>query len=356
MGEILGLGVTHYPGLYAQDKDMANLLRRTLAARSTPERASDPRNWPVGMREEWSDDGGAKAAHSHRERCFAAFRAVREKLDRFQPDFVLIFGDDQYENFVEDILPPFCLYILEEIESRPFAVEADAAQAHTNIWNEGPATAFRHRGHPQSARFIANRLADEGVHLPYAYRLRSRTGLAHAFINTLMYLDAGRAGFNYPVVPLHVNCYGGSLVRSQGGRLPLSETGADPDPPAPSAAACFDLGRALGRILGRSAWRVALIASSSWSHAFLTSKNDWIYPDHASDRARLHELQEGRFAGWRDLSRRQLEDAGQHELLNWIALAGAMTEVGHTAQIIDFIETYVMNSNKCFASWEYNPS
>ena len=73
------------------------------------------------MRNEWGTDGGAKAAHAHRERCFAAFRAVRNELDRFQPDFVLIFGDDQYENFVEDIVPPFCLYILDQIESRPFA-------------------------------------------------------------------------------------------------------------------------------------------------------------------------------------------------------------------------------------------
>jgi len=303
------------------------------------------------MRAEWGSDGGARAAHLHRERCFTAFGAVREKLDRFQPDFVLIFGDDQYENFVEDIVPPFCLYILDEIESRPFEMENNAAQKQVNIWKEGSRTVFRHRGHADGARFIANRLCDEGTHLPYAYRLRHHKGLAHAFINTLLYLDADRQGFDYPVVPLHVNCYGGSLVRSQGGRLSLSEVGREPDPPAPSAAACFDLGRAIGRVLTQSPWRVALIASSSWSHAFLTRKNDWIYPDHASDRARLEELREGRFACWRDLTREQLEDAGQHELLNWVALAGAMAELGHKAQIIDYIETYVLNSNKCFASW-----
>jgi hypothetical protein len=351
MSEILGLGVTHYPGLYAQDEDMARLLRRTLSGRNMPERAKDPLNWPAGMRAEWGEDDGARAAHLHRERCFNAFGAVREKLDRFRPDFVLIFGDDQYENFVEDIVPPFCLYILDEIESRPFEKENNAAPEPPNIWKEGSGTVFRHSGHADGARFIANRLCDEGTHLPYAYRLRHHKGLAHAFINTLMYLDADRRGFDYPVVPLHVNCYGGSLVRSRGGRLPLSEIGREPDPPAPSAAACFDLGRAIGRVLAQSPWRVALIASSSWSHAFLTRKNDWIYPDHVSDRARLEELREGRFACWRDLAREQLEEAGQHELLNWVALAGAMAELGHKAQIIDYIETYVLNSNKCFASW-----
>ena len=41
--------------------------------------------------------------------------------------------------------------------------------------------------------------------------------------------------------------------------------------------------------------------------------------------------------------------AGQHELLNWIVLAGAMCELGKNAAILDYVESYVMNSNKCFA-------
>ena len=32
------------------------------------------------------------------------------------PDFVLMFGDDQYENFKEDLLPPFCVYAFDEFE------------------------------------------------------------------------------------------------------------------------------------------------------------------------------------------------------------------------------------------------
>lgn len=73
--------------------------------------------------------------------------------------------------------------------------------------------------------------------------------------------------------------------------------------------------------------------------------------DHANDRQRLEELKQNRLSCWRDLTREQLEDAGQHELLNWVTLAGAMVELGHKAQLIDFIETYVLNSNKCFACW-----
>ena len=52
----------------------------------------------------------------------AAMRTVRQHLDAFAPDLVVIFGDDQYENFIEDIVPPFCIYIVDQMASRPFDV------------------------------------------------------------------------------------------------------------------------------------------------------------------------------------------------------------------------------------------
>jgi len=54
--------------------------------------------------------------------------------------------------------------------------------------------------------------------------------------------------------------------------------------PAPSPARCFDLGQALARALKPSPWRIALIATASFSHAFLTKKNHFFYPDMESDR------------------------------------------------------------------------
>ena len=351
MAAILGIGTTHYPGLSMLEADMAVFLRRTLAGARVPGPAKEPKNWPAQMQAEWGRDEGATAGRVHRERCLAAVRQQRARLDAFRPDLVVIFGDDQYENFVEDIVPPFCIYITEEMQSRPFAVAEGASGPRPNIWNEGPETVFAHRGHPEAARWLAARLSEAQMPVPYAYRLRYARGLAHAFINTLLYLDVDRRGFDYPVLPFHVNCYGGQLVRSHGGRTTPSEILGQPDPPAPPPASCFDLGRAVARAFAASPWRVALVASSSWSHAFLTSKNDWIYPDHESDRARLAELQQGHHAAWRDLTTPQLEAAGQHELLNWVALAGAMTELERKAEIIDYVETHVFNSNKCFAAF-----
>ena len=55
-----------------------------------------------------------------------------------------------------------------------------------------------------------------------------------------------------------------------------------------------------------SPWRVALIASSSWSHAFLTDKNHQLYPDIEADRRLYEALRVGDYDTWRDRA------AGRH--------------------------------------------
>jgi hypothetical protein len=66
-----------------------------------------------------------------------------------------------------------------------------------------------------------------------------------------------------------------------------------PAPPGPTPSRCFALGQAVRRILEKSPWRVAVVGSSSWSHAFLTPRNGWIYPDLETDRKRFEELRSG---------------------------------------------------------------
>ena len=348
MAEILGLGMTHYTGLRFVDAEMSVFLQRTLRGGDVPEAMKDPANWPEPMRDEWGEDRGAAAAAIHRRRHWEAFDRMKRELDSFAPDFVVMWGDDQYENFVEDVVPPFCAYIAENFVSTPHLQNPDRPDP-PNAWGEPEDKEFRHRGHPEGAAWLVEKLSERGIDIPYAYRLRHAKGLAHAFINTLLFLDHARTGFAHKLVPFHVNCYGGELIRTRGGQSAPGEEAARRDPPAPSARACFDLGSAIARVLADSPWRVALIASSSWSHAFLTARNHWIWPDHEGDRKRLEELRGGRFAAWRDLTHEEIERAGQHEFRNWILLAGAMTELGAGAEIVDYIESWALNSNKCFA-------
>jgi catalytic LigB subunit of aromatic ring-opening dioxygenase len=343
MGEILGIGATHYPpGLVPDEYKPWPLARMLHTDPRIPAHLKDPANWPEPMQAEWGDDEGITAHKAHRARVFQAFRQIREEIDAFQPDFILIWGDDQYENFKEDIIPPFCVLAYEQLRFQPYHRLRD----RPNIWGEPSDKVFTSPGHHAAGRYLAGRLLEEGIDMAYAYRPLHEDGLGHAFANTLLFLDLDRTGFHYPVLPVAVNCYGSSVIRNRGGGSQYSE---EPDPPSPSPSRCFALGQATARVLKESPWRVVLMASSSWSHAFLTEKNHWIYPDLEADRALLEHLRAGDYARWRDTPLAQMEASGQQEVLNWVCLAGAMAELNYKANILDWVETWTFNAPKCLA-------
>ena len=347
MAEILGLGLTHSPSFIRPDEDGESSLKRTLRTNHRiPPELKDPANWPEPMRAEYGADEGYAAAVRLRQRMVAGFRKLRAELDAFNPDFVLIWGDDQYENFREDIIPPFCVLAYDDFQCRPFDDGSGNGSARRNVWNEPADTLFRYPGHKDGARALVTGMIDRGIDLAYAYQPLHQPGLGHAILNTLLYLDYDRRGFDYPVVPFLVNCYGSRVIRNRGGSV---ERSPDPDPPGPSPRRCMQAGAAAAHTLRESPWRVALIASSSWSHAFLTPKHWWLYPDIASDRARFAELKAGDYQAWASVSTAQIEDAGQQELLNWACLVGAVDALGCRPEIVDWYETYIFNSTKCLA-------
>ena len=350
MGEILGVGVTHYPPLITPDEDRGFPLTRTLRGDNrVPPELKNPSNWPEPMRIEYGEDEGLAAAARHRERLVNGFRIVRAEIDAFKPDFILIWGDDQYENFKEDIIPPFCVLAYEQMEARPFTHKDGSSRR--NVWGEPADKIFQYRGCPKEGRALTRGLLEEGIDMAYAYKPLHEPGLGHAFLNTLLFLDYDRQGFDYPILPFAVNCYGSKIIGNRGGATPTRVNGKEleADPPGPSPKRCMEVGAAMARVLQESPSRVALVASSSWSHAFLTTRNHWLWPDIESDRARFEELRAGDYDAWRSVSTSQIEEAGQQELLNWMCLAGAMSELDRKPEIIDYVETYVFNSDKCLA-------
>lgn len=342
MGEILGLGMTHHPGLLRPDEPGSTMLSLTLKHNpKVPEERKNPLSWPEGMRTEFGEDEGLAAATKHREKLVAAFRKIRAAIDDFKPDFLLVWGDDQYENFKEDIIPAFCVLAWNDIEAQPFRGMSK------NPWHEPKDKVFQYPGCPKEGRYLAKKLLEQGIDMAYAYKPLHKDGLGHAFVYTLLFLDYDRTGIGYPVLPFQVNCYGSRVIRNRG--QDLGDWYAEPDPPAPTPKRCMEVGAAVVRALKDSPWRVATIASSSWSHAFLTEKNHWLHPDIEADRARLEEFRNADWDAWRRLTLDQIEESGQQELLNWMCLAGAMEELGRKPEIIDWVESWVCNSNKCFA-------
>ena len=345
MGEILGMASTHWPLLIPPDDGhpwpFQMVMERTPGF---PEELKNPSSWPEEARVEFGEDEGVSAHKEHRERLVKSFRVMKDEIDAFDPDFILMFGDDQYENFKEDIIPPFCVLAYDEFVSYPFRKGFIPGR---NVWGEDKDHPIKMRGNPQAAKWLTRRLLEEGVDMSYAYKSLHWEGLGHAFVNIQMFLDYDRMGFDYPVVPISVNCYGSSVVRNKGGIG--RDPNAGPDPSSPTPKRCFEVGQTVARILKDSPYRVVIYGSGGWSHGFLTEKNDFLWPDIETDRARLKQVEEGREEEWKAVSVAEIEDAGQQELLNWVCGAGAMNELGQKAEVLDYLETYIFNSGKCLA-------
>jgi len=249
-----------------------------------PEEKKPISAWPEAARVEFGEDEGVSAHAAHRERLLKSFRVMKEEIKAFNPDFILMFGDDQYENFKEDLVPPFSVYICDQFETQPFTrrrILPDGRQVQ-NVWGDPDDKVFLHRGHPEGAKYLTSRLMEMGYPMPYSYKPLHFQGLPHAFMNTLLFLDYDRTGFDYPVLPFHVNCYGSSVVRNRGGSPLNASVEALPDPPAPPASLCFDIGAATARALKDSPWRTVLIGSSSWSHGFFGAKTSYAIPRYRS--------------------------------------------------------------------------
>jgi hypothetical protein len=349
MGEMLGIGMTHAPHFQYPDENMSDLLRMRLKNPQTPMELRDPRNWPTAMQAEWSDDEGLAAARRHRDTLVHGFRVARAALDAFQPDFVLIWGDDQYENFKEDVVPPFCVYAMDEIPCELYA-NTYASHASTNVFGKPPDLRVQLKGSREAGSYLARQLILSGFDVAYSYRFHHAEVLNHAFARTALYLDYDQLGFPYPIVPFHVNCYGSDLVPpdfiSDGRPVGPRDDRRQP-PPAPPPWRCYDLGQQVAAIIEASPWRAAVIGSSSWSHAFLTRNFPAGHHDVEADRQLLEDLLSGRQACWRDVTQDAYREAGQHEFLNWVCLAGAMH--GRRAEILAYGKTYIFASDKCVA-------
>lgn len=344
MGQILGLGITHYPALSVQG-NMTGRIKLLLADPALPERLRSLDNWPEGMRRQWGDDEGEAHSAEHRQAMIDRFRLARKVLDEFEPDFCVIWGDDQYENYREDCIPAFSILAYDSVDVQPWLNN----RRGVNSWNEPEDKVFTIRGHRLGGKHLASSLLNEGFDVAYAYKPLHQ-GLGHAFVNSILYLDWDRKGFPHPVIPFTVNSYGRSLVGAKGRPLTPSQAQnvASDDPPGPQPWRAFQIGAAAARAFQNTPWKVALIASSSWSHSFLTAKHGLMYPDVESDKRYFEALRSGDWDTWRNTTLEEAEDRGHHELLNWFCLAGAMAELDRKPTDAVFMESWISNSNKAF--------
>jgi len=190
MGQILGLGITHYPGL-SYKGNLTRRIKLLLADPQLPERLRSPENWHPTMREQWSTDEGWGHSEKHRNDMIHYFRKARAELDAFQPDFVLLWGDDQYENYREDCVPPFSVLAYDSVDVQPW----QGHQRGQNWWDEPDDKTFTIAGHRAGAKHLVSALLRDGIDITYAYKPLHQP-LGHAFVNSVLYLDIDRTGLD----------------------------------------------------------------------------------------------------------------------------------------------------------------
>ena len=166
--------------------------------------------------------------------------------------------------------------------------------------------------YPVDARFathlISGLVADAFDIAAYAKQPEARS-LGHAFTFVRRRLMSGRA-HPIPIVQLFVNCF-----------YP---------PNQPTAARCYDLGRALRRAVTSydADVRVGVIATGGLSHFVV---------DEAFDRSILTAFQTHDVAKLKAIAPEQLV-SGTSEIRNWLVLAGAVDSC--ESEIIDYVPAY----------------
>jgi hypothetical protein len=276
------------------------------------------------------DDHGLSADRRNQARIVEAFRVLHDRLHAWAPDVLMVIGDDQAENFQADNLPVFSLYTGSEVAGHPF----HRPMAHVNLWNGAPETEFTFRCPDGFAIALRDHLILDGFDISSSTVLKGwRWGLPHAHVNPLMFLDPDG---KFPLLPLFVNCYG--------------EEAGPGYPPRPTARRCYALGQAIRRFVDGRRERFAVVASSSWSHSFLTHRFQCSAFDTEFDRRNLKLLRQGRGSELGALTPEEIYLSGDHEFLNWIVALGIIGD--RPAEIVDALDAQSQISFKVFALWE----
>jgi hypothetical protein len=240
------------------------------------------------------------------EACQKAIKTLGDILQEAKPDVAVVFGDDQHEQFYDDNMPTFAVYhgkslpVVKHTGRNPAAWKA----AEEAGWAE---TAEEYNtGHELAEHLIRSLVADE-FDIARCDRLRKEIGVGHAF--SFLYRRIWPGG-TLPMVPMMVNTY------------------YPPNQPTPKR--CYAFGQAVRRAIEswNSDQRVVIMASGGLSHVILDEEIDQATLDALTrkDREALWRLPREKFRG------------GTSEILNWVALAGAVEPM--QMKLVDYVTTY----------------
>lgn len=313
----IGVGTSHSPQLSIRAKDWAYLLKKDETDPRLDYQSLVKRAKP-GLDSELTPE----KFEERDQACLKAIATLGAALRTAEVDVVVVFGDDQQEQFGDDNMPTFAVYngksipVVRDSGLRPSGWK----DAERRGWAD---TADEYANDSALADHLIRALNAEEFDLARCNRLRKEIGVGHAF--SFLYrrlLPGGKV----PMVPLMVNTY------------------YPPNQPTPRR--CYALGQAVRRAI--ESWktdkRVALVASGGLSHVVIDEEIDAMAIDGFKNKKAetLFRLPREKLRG------------GTSEILNWVALAGAMEE--RELKYLEYVTTYrspaATGCGMGFAYWE----
>lgn len=151
----------------------------------------------------------------------AQFAALKQDIEGYDPELVIVFAPDHFKGFFYDLLPPFTIGV------RATAIgDYDIGSGDFDV--------------PEALALDCIRsVLDDGVDVAMSYRMQADHGFAQALVLLTGAVD------RYRVLPIHVNCAG---------------------PPLPSFMRVRSLGRAVGAWAAQLGQRVLILGSGGLSH------------------------------------------------------------------------------------------
>jgi len=295
---VLGVGTGHASTLGTHPSQVRRVAERDM---------HDPRidytallqQVPARVADEITDE----KMQQHYEECVAGVTELDRVFRSVNPDVIIVIGDDQHEQFLDDNLPMFAIFNGQDmpITHRRYAWSDSQRDWHA----QDPRTSIP--GEPALANHLLQHLCAKGFDLARCNNLRREIGLGHAFVNPYRRYFPDRT---IPMVPIMVNTY------------------FPPNQPTPER--CYAFGQALREAV--ESWdadsQVAIVASGGLSHSVI---------DEDLDRNVLEAMQRKDATLLRSLPVEQLI-RGTSEIRNWIIGAAGLEHLNMT--VVAYVPYY----------------
>jgi aromatic ring-opening dioxygenase catalytic subunit (LigB family) len=233
----------------------------------------------------------------------AFYAAVKEQLEKAEPDVIIELSTDHFTNFYQSNLPTFCLGIFDQAEGP----EPTQRMPHYTVTSDMP---------------LARGLLSYGVKSDFDFASSEELLLDHSVMIPLHFLTPD---MNIPVVPLYINGIA---------------------PPMPRPERCMELGLLLRRFIEEwdSNQRVALLASGAFAIDVGGPKMGWTDTDWVNTiRDHMVDAKYEQLAKLATPERVAEAGSASGEILNWMAVLGAVGEKRPS-----FVET---NAGHGYAAW-----